>query len=392
MLDLAMRQHVAEGLLGMALDADGYAPCPGRHKHTSRDGSRDFKVWLDGAPSGRCVHDSCSAEVESFNHELRRRIGGAESGSDSGRVPSLLGGVSPLPKPAPGPKRPPYDPAALRRVAGLCGRAISPDWLAERSPVPVPSEERMAETFLGALYEPGEKALVFASQLSQGDFLWEQGGGAFRLARERGVPPVPSPLPTGGLEGVWFLTNPVLGEWRINAQARGSESKSLPRNSVAGFEGNQTKSPSRNSVTGLDRGPRWSRRHGDCVTSWRYLLLESDHAPDDLWLRCLMVLPLPIAAIYTSGGRSLHALVRLDAGGKLEWDARRDELMPLLCKLGADGAAMSAVRLSRLPGCLRHGKRGKDGALIRYERPALQRLIYLNPKPPQDAAIFDFIK
>jgi hypothetical protein len=250
----------------------------------------------------------------------------------------------------------------------------------------------MAETFLGALYEPGEKALVFASQLSQGDFLWEQGGGAFRLARERGVPPVPSPLPTGGLEGVWFLTNPVLGEWRINAQARGSESKSLPRNSVAGFEGNQTKSPSRNSVTGLDRGPRWSRRHGDCVTSWRYLLLESDHAPDDLWLRCLMVLPLPIAAIYTSGGRSLHALVRLDAGGKLEWDARRDELMPLLCKLGADGAAMSAVRLSRLPGCLRHGKRGKDGALIRYERPALQRLIYLNPKPPQDAAIFDFIK
>ena len=125
------------------------------------------------------------------------------------------------------------------------------------------------------------------------------------------------------------------------------------------------------------------------MTSWRYLLLESDSAPYDLWLRALLVLPLPIAAIYTSGGRSLHAPVKLDASGKLEWDANRDELLP---RIGADGAAMSAVRLSRLPGCLRHGKDNKAGEYVRYERPALQRLIYLNPAPPLDTAMLDYIK
>ncbi len=363
MVDLAARQRIAESLLGCAMDADGYALCPGRDKHTNRDGQRDFKVWLDGAPSGQCVHDSCAAEVESFNRELRRRIGAAERGRDGGPVSSPLGAVAARPRPANAPKRPPYDPGALERVAALCGRTVSPEWLAERSPVPVPQPERMAEAFLSALYEPEERVLVFTSQLSQGDFLFSPGAGGFRLARERGVESVPSPLPAGGTEGVWFLTNPVCGEWRINAAAHGR-----------------------------DGSPRWGRRHGACVTSWRYLLLESDHAPDALWLRCLLVLPLPIAAIYTSGGRSLHALVRIDASGKLEWDARRDELLPLLCTLGADGAAMSAVRLSRLPGCLRHGKRAKDGGLIRYERPALQRLLYLNPRPPTDAAILDFLK
>ncbi|MDZ4403078.1 hypothetical protein [Prosthecobacter sp.] len=367
MIDLALRQRIAESLLGGALDADGYAPCPGKAKHSNRDGRRDFKVWLDGAPSGKCVHDSCAAEVDAFNADLRRRIGAAESGGNGCPHPSPLGAVAPLPVPPRGPKRPPYDPAALQRVASLCGRAVSCDWLAERSPVPVPPAHEQgiatAGTFMDALYDAGERVLVFTSQLSQGDFVWHAGAGGLRLARERGVEPVASALPDGAAEGVWFLTNPVCGEWRINAHVH--------------------------TANGL---PRWGRRHGECVASWRYLLLESDSAPDALWLRALLVLPLPIAAIYTSGGRSLHALVRLDAGGKLEWDARRDELLPLLCSLGADGAAMSAVRLSRLPGCLRHGKRAKDGSLQRYERPALQRLIYLNPRPPIDAAILDFIK
>lgn len=358
MTDLAARQRVAEGLLGCALDAEGYAPCPGRHKHTGKDGRRDFRVWLDGAPSGLCVHDSCAAELEAFNAALRRAIAAAEREEAGARPSSPLGAVAALPRAAPGPKRPAYDAEALKRVAALCGRAVSPEWLAERSPVPVPGEPaEMTAAFLSALYEPGERALVFTSQLFQGDFLWETGRGGFRLGRERGVKAVPSALPCGAVEGVWFLTNPVCGQWKINAQ-----------------------------------GGKWGRRHGGCVTAWRWLLLESDHAPDELWLRALLVLPLPISAIYTSGGRSLHALVRLDAGSKLEWDARRDELLPLLCTLGADGAAMSAVRLSRLPGCLRHGKRGKDGRLLRYEQPALQRLIYLNPRPPADAAIFDFIR
>lgn len=227
MTDLEARRSIAETLLDGALDADGFAPCPGRTKHTSRDGPRDFRVWLDGAPSGRCVHDSCAAEVEAFNHELRSRIGAAERGDGPARLSSPLGKVAPLPAAPREAKRPAYDADALRRIASLCGRSVSIDWLAERSPVIVPPvDEQGAETaelFLSSLYRAGERVLVFTSQLSQGDFLFHAGTGCARLARERGVDPVPSPLPTGGRQGVWFLTNPVCGEWRINAQSRDAE-------------------------------------------------------------------------------------------------------------------------------------------------------------------------
>lgn len=116
------------------------------------------------------------------------------------------------------------------------------------------------------------------------------------------------------------------------------------------------------------------------MTDWRYLVLESDEAPPDLWLRAVVQLPLPIVAIYTSGGKSIHALARVDADSKPAWDALRDDLVPILCPLGADPAAMTAVRLTRLPGTIRHGSRGKDGKMKPFPTPCLQRLLFLNPK------------
>jgi hypothetical protein len=117
------------------------------------------------------------------------------------------------------------------------------------------------------------------------------------------------------------------------------------------------------------------------VSAWRYLVLESDVAEAAMWLRALVLLPLPIAAIYTSGGKSIHALVRVDAECKTAWDALRNDLLPVLCPLGADAAAMTAVRLSRLPGMFRHGTRDKEGKRIAYNPPRLQELAWLNPEP-----------
>ena len=125
------------------------------------------------------------------------------------------------------------------------------------------------------------------------------------------------------------------------------------------------------------------------VTSFRYAVLESDVAPEPLWIKALVKLPVPIVAIYSSGGKSLHALIRIDAGDKLHWDrivrgtnqgsaARTTGLMRVVCPLGADPAALTAVRLTRLPFCMREGTSGKEG-YVRYERPRLQELIYLNP-------------
>jgi hypothetical protein len=110
-----------------------------------------------------------------------------------------------------------------------------------------------------------------------------------------------------------------------------------------------------------------SRRSMESVTAWRYLVLESDEAPEALWRNLLAQLPLPIAAIYSSGGRSIHALLKLRVDSKGEWDAVKRQIAPLFTRLGADGGALSAVRLTRLPGCLRGERR--------------QSLLYLNPEP-----------
>ena len=56
----------------------------------------------------------------------------------------------------------------------------------------------------------------------------------------------------------------------------------------------------------------------------------------------------------------------------------------------ADPGALSAVRLSRLPGCLRYGKRDRDGKLDRYPEPRRQRLVWLNPAAPA-APILDLV-
>jgi hypothetical protein len=362
--NLIIRRRIALVLLNGALDADGFAACPGAHLHHGKSGPRDFRVILTGAPTAFCFHSSCVAVVDEFNLELRRRIAAAERGDDlRPRAPSMMGdGVPPAPMPPRRLKRPPFDAAKLAQFAGQCRREITLDWLSARSPMPLPTVATQgpetARQFLDALYDADERVLVFTRFYSQGDFqVTAGGGGCVRLADKQGVEPVTSALPHGGPEGVWFLNQPITGEWKINHAATNHGA------------------------------PRWGRRHRDCVRAWRYLVLESDVADPDLWLRALVLLPLPIAAIYTSGGQSIHALIRMDAEDKSTFDAIRDELVQVVCPLGADAAAMTAVRLTRLPGMLRHGKTNKEGTLQRYDRPRLQRLAWLNPEPENESIL-----
>ena len=355
--NLSLRHRIAAELLGFDLGPDGFAPCPGAGLHTTKGGPRDFKVILSGAPTGSCFHGSCAAAVEAFNLELRRRIARAESGGGGSHGPGLGDGVTAPPQVQRKPKRPPFSPEKLAGYAARCPREISLAWLRERSPVAIPpppaqGREMAAGLFLSALFRPGENVLIFTRQWSQGDFLWRDGE-TFRLGDAPGVEPVASKLPTGGPEGIWFLCQPVTGEWSANPYASGG---SAP--------------------------PRLGRRHGGNVTSWRYLVLESDEAAPAQWLAALVQLPLALAAIYTSGKRSIHALARVDCASKAEFDALRDDALRVLCPLGADGAAMTAVRLTRLPGMMRHGTRDRDGKLVRMAEPGLQELAWLNPAAP----------
>jgi hypothetical protein len=229
--------------------------------------------------------------------------------------------AKPIPPPPPKPK---FQRDVLRRIAGKV-----PDikdtvcFLSERSPVNV--ERQDSASVLRHLYArgSGEKILIFTEMKSQGQFLWEADRSDFIQQRH---------LPAGN-DGVWFLPQPVSGGFFPNPRSDGN----------------------------------LSRRSEEAVSAFRYAVLESDEADADDWLRCLVQMPLRISCICESGKRSIHALVRLDAASKADWDRLMAPLKPVLITLGADRGALSAVRLSRLPQAMR-GER-------------CQRLLYLNPQP-----------
>jgi hypothetical protein len=110
------------------------------------------------------------------------------------------------------------------------------------------------------------------------------------------------------------------------------------------------------------------------VTAFRFALLESDTLPLDLQLSLFARLPLPVAAILSSGGCSYHAWVRVDAGGLDDYRQTVARLLGFVARFGVDGKNKNPSRLSRLPGAKRVIGAVGDG---------IQRLLYLNPQPEQ---------
>jgi hypothetical protein len=222
------------------------------------------------------------------------------------------------------PPKPKFSPMVLKRIAAeveFIANVV--DFLRLVSPVRVDTQD--SATVLRRLYRHGssEKVLIFSNMKSQGQFVWEA---------DRSDVIQNHHLPTGP-DGVWFLPQPVTGQFYANPRLEN----------------------------------RRSRRSEEAVMSWRFVVLESDEAYSEDWLRCLIQMPLRIACVSESGGRSIHALVRLDADSKASWDALVHQVKPALVTLGADRNALSAVRLTRLP----QARRGER----------VQRLLYLNPAP-----------
>ena len=95
------------------------------------------------------------------------------------------------------------------------------------------------------------------------------------------------------------------------------------------------------------------------VTDFRFTLLESDEIGiNEQWSICKK-LELPIAAVVHSGGKSLHAIVRIDAHDYKEYQNRVDSLYDICKKNGLmiDRKNRNPSRLSRMPGVYRAGKR-----------------------------------
>lgn len=94
------------------------------------------------------------------------------------------------------------------------------------------------------------------------------------------------------------------------------------------------------------------------VTEFRYALVESDVMEIEKQNAVIRELELPVACLVHSGGKSLHAVVRVDAADYQEYRKRVDCLYRICEKNGLkiDTQNRNPSRLSRMPGIIR-----KDG-------------------------------
>ena len=95
------------------------------------------------------------------------------------------------------------------------------------------------------------------------------------------------------------------------------------------------------------------------VTDFRYALVESDDMPIDQQHAIYRELELPIACLVHSGKKSLHAIVRIEAGTYDEYRKRVDYLYNVCKKNGlkVDNQNRNPSRLSRMPGIIRNGQK-----------------------------------
>ena len=95
------------------------------------------------------------------------------------------------------------------------------------------------------------------------------------------------------------------------------------------------------------------------VTSYRYALVECDNMEPSKQLAAIHQMELPCAALVYSGGKSIHAIVRVNAPDYAEYRKRVDHLYATCQKNGLtlDQQNRNPSRLSRMPGILRAGQK-----------------------------------
>lgn len=170
--------------------------------------------------------------------------------------------------------------------------------------------------YLTALFEPDERVGFVTDQAAQdGDGRWRPcGAGDYSRTREELVDSIRKNA--GHLDWTFGTAHEEAGAWvRINP---------------------------------LD-GQGASDNH---VSDFRYALVESDDMPVGKQLAMIHEMRLPVAAIVTSGGKSVHAVVHVDASDRKEYRQRVQALYEYCRQSGftCDEQNRNPSRLSRLPG------------------------------------------
>lgn len=115
-----------------------------------------------------------------------------------------------------------------------------------------------------------------------------------------------------------------------------------------------------------------SYRCDAAIKEFRFSVVEFDGLPRADQLAFWAAIPLPVAALIDSGGKSIHgwlAVYGIDTVEQWTQTIRNGLYGQRLVPLGVDPACKNEARLSRMPG---H---------YRTEKNLYQRLLYLNPKP-----------
>lgn len=101
----------------------------------------------------------------------------------------------------------------------------------------------------------------------------------------------------------------------------------------------------------------------DSVSVFRHLLVEFDTRPKEEQFAIFKQSNLPITALIDSGGKSIHAWVRVDAKDFEEWKARRQQVFDYLSDYEPDEMTKNPSRWSRLGGVFRGEREQKIIAL-----------------------------
>jgi hypothetical protein len=291
-------QEIAVGIVGAIewlSENEGLCECPGKAMHTSNNGKRDCKIYLDGAPTLACFHSSCKRLVEAKNAELRKalREGSMDEGS---RVRMTL--------------------EEKRRMAEI-QRKESVRKRAANSRVMIlkqycwPYQQIIKESPVGVTENISEHWRLLLAKFQSGDVVWI--GDKF----DSGKPEHADHFKTAE-------------QWSVESSAPG------PFVCPVVFKNS--------SVS----------RSNDNVVARRFLVIESDTLTRDevgavfKWLRD--VVKLPLVAIVDTAGKSLH--------GWFEYPPEHiiDELKLVLPELGCDPALFKASQPVRLPGAMRGDK------------------------------------
>ena len=201
----------------------------------------------------------------------------------------------------------------------------------------------------------------------------------------------------GATESDWFEASPVRMDWEpgpkdaahllrvlyrpwefvfCGERHGGGECVRMAAEWIAAFDDGRPVPPQfiANPLTGREHplaDGKLSRRGDSAVAGFLYAVAEFDAMSKAeqlaLWWGFRSA---PIVALIDSGGKSIHAILRVDCETRADWERDIEgQLFPrVLVPLGCDPACRNEARLSRLPG---H---------YRAEKQAWQRLLYLNPE------------